>query len=96
MEPRTTEMLSAQKLLDQYAALRDGAQAIGLKPPAGLTEAAAALHADADMLARLSLALDILNRGRALEQACTMQHATDVEKRCGELGRELADICRGA
>jgi hypothetical protein len=68
LELITARLAAAQPLLDRYRELRETAQAVDLAPPAGLTQAAAALDSLAEPQMRQALAT--LERGRALEQQC--------------------------
>jgi hypothetical protein len=68
LEPTTARLVAAQPLLDRYRELRDAAQALGLAPPAGLTQKVAAFDATAEP--QMRQALETLGRGRAFEQQC--------------------------
>jgi hypothetical protein len=68
LDPIAARLVAAQPLLDRYRELRDAAQALGLAPPAGLTQAAVALDATAEPQMRQALAT--LERGDVFEQQC--------------------------
>jgi hypothetical protein len=68
LEPITARLIAAQPLLDEYRALREAAQALGLTPPVGLAQAVAAL--DPIVQGQIRQARATLEHGRALEQQC--------------------------